>query len=139
MKKNKKMKTPLISIITVCFNSENTIKDTIESVLNQTYKNIEYLIIDGKSSDETLNIIKSFEEKFNNSKITFKWISEADKGIYDAMNKGLKMANGELIGILNSDDWYELETVKIIVEKNQGLNFSVISGKKNKVNDKKEL
>ncbi len=87
-----------ISIITVCFNSGNTIRDTIESVLSQDYPNIEYIIIDGQSKDETLSIIAAFKNK------STKVISESDHGIYDAMNKGIRMATGDVVGILNSDD-----------------------------------
>ena len=90
-----------ISIITICFNSENTIEDTIKSVLKQTYNNYEYLIIDGGSSDNTINIIKSYEEIFNGR---LKYISEKDKGIYDAFNKGIKLSTGDIIGFINSDD-----------------------------------
>ena len=90
---------PLITIITVSYNAVKTIEDTIVSVLGQTYNNIEYIIIDGGSTDGTLDIIKKYQDK-----ITY-WVSEPDKGIYDAMNKGIAKANGELIGIINSDDW----------------------------------
>ena len=90
-----------ISIITVSYNSEKTIKDTLESVLGQTYDNYEYLIIDGKSTDDTLKIVKEYEKKFKGK---LKYISEKDKGLYDAMNKGIKMASGDIIGIINSDD-----------------------------------
>lgn len=90
-----------ISVITVCFNSGKTIEDTIKSVLKQSYDNYEYLIIDGGSSDNTLDIIKSYEDKFNGK---LKYISEKDKGIYDAMNKGIKMTSGDIIGFINSDD-----------------------------------
>ena len=93
-------KNPKISIITVAFNSVKTIQDTIESILLQDYKNIEYIIIDAGSSDGTVEIIKSFGDK-----ITY-FISESDNGIYDGMNKGIKAASGDLIGILNSDDFY---------------------------------
>lgn len=90
-----------ISIITVCYNSEATIKDTLESVLKQTYTNYEYLIIDGKSKDNTINIVKEYEKKFTGK---LKWISERDKGLYNAMNKGISLATGDIIGIINSDD-----------------------------------
>lgn len=103
---------PLVSIITVCYNSEKYIKCTIKSVLKQTYNNIEYIIIDGKSTDNTIDIIKDYEPKFK-GKMT--WVSEKDNGIYDAMNKGIKLAKGEIIGIINSDDWYENDTVEVVV------------------------
>jgi glycosyltransferase involved in cell wall biosynthesis len=89
-----------ISIITVCYNSAATLKDAIESVLWQDYDDIEYIIVDGNSSDGTCDIIQSYGQKIT------KWISEPDKGIYDAMNKGIAMATGDVIGILNSDDFY---------------------------------
>ena len=89
-----------ISIITVCYNSEKTIRYTIESLISQEYKDIEYIVIDGGSTDQTLEIIK----EYNNS-ITF-LSSEIDNGIYDAMNKGINVAKGNIIGILNSDDFY---------------------------------
>lgn len=94
-----------ISIITVCFNSAATIEKTIISVANQTYKNIEYIIVDGNSQDGTVAIITKNQDKI------FKWISESDKGLYDAMNKGISMATGDLIGILNSDDTFYSDTV----------------------------
>jgi glycosyltransferase involved in cell wall biosynthesis len=99
----KKNIKPLVSIITVCYNSEKYIRDTMESVLNQTYENIEYIIVDGKSSDNTLDIIKEYESKFNGR---MKWISESDDGIYDAMNKGINLATGDIIATINSDDVY---------------------------------
>ncbi len=101
--------SPLISIITVVYNGEKYLQQTIDSVYNQTYKNIEYIIVDGGSTDNTLNIIKQNETKIA------KWVSEPDKGLYDAMNKGAKMASGALIGTINSDDWYELNTVELVV------------------------
>ena len=88
-----------ISIITVCYNAEKTIEDTIKSVLSQTYDNYEYLIIDGKSSDRTLEII----DKYKSDK-HIKLVSEKDNGLYDAMNKGIKLASGDLIATINSDD-----------------------------------
>lgn len=92
---------PLVSIITVCFNSEKTIEDTIKSVISQKYDNIEYIIVDGKSEDSTMQIIDKYR---NETHIYFKVISETDKGLYDAMNKGISMATGDVVGILNSDD-----------------------------------
>lgn len=103
----------LVSVITVCYNSEMTIEDTIKSVLQQTYKNIEYIIIDGNSKDRTMEILRSYEPSFRGRmKIT----SEPDAGIYDAMNKGIKKASGTLIGILNSDDFYEPDAVEVMVQ-----------------------
>lgn len=90
-----------ISIITVSFNSEKTIRDTIESVLAQTYQNVEYIIVDGASRDNTIGIVQEYADSIA------KVVSEPDKGIYDAMNKGIALATGDVIGILNSDDFYE--------------------------------
>ena len=92
-----------ISIITATFNSAATVRDTIVSVLKQTYPNIEYLIIDGASKDNTIDVVKELEPKFGGR---LHYISEPDKGIYDAMNKGIKMATGDVVGILNSDDFF---------------------------------
>lgn len=97
-----------ISVITVCYNSEKTIRKTIESVLSQTYQDFEYILIDGASKDDTVSVIKEYEPKFTGR---MKWVSEPDKGIYDAMNKGIRMATGELIGIINSDDYYEQDAL----------------------------
>lgn len=92
-----------VTIITVTYNSDATLADTIESVLSQSYPNIEYLIIDGASSDSTLDIIRQYETAFGGR---LKYVSEKDGGIYDAMNKGIRMATGEVVGILNSDDYF---------------------------------
>lgn len=92
-----------ISLITATFNSGSTLSDTFQSVLNQTFKNLEYIVIDGQSTDNTLQIIKEAEEKF---KGRMYWISEKDRGIYDAMNKGIQKVTGDIVGILNSDDFY---------------------------------
>lgn len=92
-----------ISILTATYNSAKTLRDTMESVLRQNYKEYEYIIIDGASRDATLDIVKEYEPKFEGR---LKYTSESDKGIYDAMNKGIKMATGDIIGILNSDDFY---------------------------------
>jgi glycosyltransferase involved in cell wall biosynthesis len=111
-----------ISIISVCYNSEKFITSAIESVLNQTYTDIEYIIIDGGSKDNTLKIIKQFEPKFNGR---MKWISEIDNGLYDAMNKGIQMATGDVIGLINSDDLFcdnfAIEKVMTIFNKEEKL------------------
>ncbi|WP_372745752.1 glycosyltransferase family 2 protein [Lutibacter sp.] len=94
-----------ISIITVCYNSAATIEKTLQSVAAQTYSNIEYIVVDGNSKDSTVAIIKQY-----NTSIT-KWISEPDKGLYDAMNKGIALATGDIVGILNSDDTFYNDNV----------------------------
>ena len=90
------MDAPIISVITVCYNVASSIEKTMLSVLNQTYKNLEYIIIDGNSTDGTVDIIKSYAER-----LTF-WISEPDNGIYDAMNKGIVKATGEVLIFMNA-------------------------------------
>lgn len=92
-----------VSIITATFNSAATLRDTMESVLNQSYQDYEHIIIDGLSNDSTLSIIAEFEPRYHGR---LKYISEKDKGLYDAMNKGISMATGDVIGILNADDFY---------------------------------
>lgn len=104
-----------VSIITTSYNSGNTLEDTIKSVLNQRYSDIEYIIVDGKSSDNTLEVVKKYESMF---KGRLRWVSESDKGIYDAMNKGIRMATGDVVGILNSDDYF---TSYDVVDKFVGL------------------
>lgn len=89
-----------VSIITITYNSESTLIETIDSVLNQTYEDIEYIIVDGASTDDTLSIIHSYKDKIS------KVISEKDRGLYDALNKGIAMCTGDVIGILHSDDFY---------------------------------
>ena len=101
---------PLITIITVCKNSELTIEKTIKSIIDQDYQNIEYIIIDGKSDDKTMSIVEKYKE---NIKIA---ISEKDKGIYDAFNKGLNLANGDLIGFVNSDDTLTKNALSMLVK-----------------------
>jgi len=100
-----KNRLPLISIVTVVYNAEKEIEKTIKSVINQTYSNIEYIIIDGRSKDNTVNIIKKYEKY-----ISF-WISEKDNGLYDAMNKGSKVAKGDFIIFLNAGDIFTSNTV----------------------------
>ena len=103
-----------ISVITATYNSAITVRDTFESVLAQTYKDIEYIVVDGLSKDNTIDIVKEYEPKFEGR---MRWISEKDKGIYDAMNKGISMATGDVVGILNSDDFYTSnDSLSVIAE-----------------------
>lgn len=104
----------MLSVITACFNSEKTISRTIESVLSQTDTNIEHVFKDGGSTDETLFIIDSYRLAYEEKGIRLTVISSPDKGIYDGMNQGIESAVGDVIGILNSDDWYEQDTAGII-------------------------
>ncbi len=98
--KKSRSEAPLVSVITVVFNAENTLEDTIRSVISQHYDNIEHIIIDGGSTDATLDILRKYDHNIDY------WVSEEDGGIYDAMNKGIALANGDYIGMLNSDDYF---------------------------------
>jgi glycosyltransferase involved in cell wall biosynthesis len=111
-----------VSIITVVRNGDAFIEQCILSVLNQSYRNIEYIIIDGGSQDRTLEIIRKYEDRIDC------WISEPDNGLYDAMNKGLGLAHGDVVGFLNSDDWYETDAVKDIWERFTSTNADVVYG-----------
>ena len=97
--------TPKVSIITVCYNSAKTIEDTLKSVSTQTYPNIEYIIVDGLSTDNTLDIVNNYKSKIAQV------VSEKDNGLYDAINKGIELATGSIVNILNSDDLYQDEHV----------------------------
>lgn len=106
----------LVTILSVSYNSEKTIAKTIEAVFNQTYDNIEYIIVDGSSKDNTVEVAKSYQERFDNTpgrSLTI--ISEPDNGMYDALNKGARMARGILVGQTNTDDWYEPDAVETMV------------------------
>lgn len=112
-----------ITIITITYNSEKTIARTMESVLSQSMleksngeDSVEYLLIDGKSSDTTVAVAESFRSRMEAKSIELRILSEKDKGIYDAMNKGIRQATGDVIGILNSDDWYEKETLQTVAD-----------------------
>jgi len=105
---------PKISIITVCLNAEAHLEKTIQSVLSQTYPHIEYLIIDGVSTDNTLNLIKKHEKSIS------RWVSEQDKGIYDAMNKGVAMASGDSILMLNAGDFLQADAIEQMIQSVNG-------------------
>lgn len=124
------------SVITVCYNSEKTIEKTLKSVLAQTYQNFEYIIIDGKSTDGTMEIIKRYEPEFGDK---LRYVSEKDNGIYDAMNKGIAMATGELVGIVNSDDYYEPDALENILKAYEGYEYSIVYGMLRKVIGGKEV
>ncbi len=117
-----------VSIVTICKNSEKTIEKTMRSVLCQTYKNIEYIIKDGGSTDDTLGICQRLQEEFEKNGMTVKIISAPDGGIYDAMNKGIDETTGDIVGILNSDDTYEKDTVKIMAEAFEKEDFDLAFG-----------
>ena len=105
-----------ISVVTVTFDSAATFEDTIRSVLAQTYSPFEYIVIDGGSTDATLAVIESHRSVFEEKGIKLTVVSEADNGIYDAMNKGTKMASGDVVGIINSDDWYESDALETVAK-----------------------
>jgi len=113
----------MISIITVCKNSENTVERTIKSVIDQGYPDLEYIIIDGGSTDNTIEIIKRYEKHISY------WISEPDNGISDAFNKGLAIAKGDIIGIINSDDWYEEGSFAKVADIFKNYDVDVLGGK----------
>lgn len=122
----KQSNKPLISIITVVFNGEKFLEETIQSVINQTYDNVEYIIIDGGSSDGTVDIIKKYEDKIDY------WVSEKDKGIYDAMNKGIDAASGEWINFMNGGDGFHADDVlNKIFSQNELKNIDVVYGNHN--------
>ena len=105
-----------VSIITVTYNSAATLTRTVESVLAQTMSPLEYIIVDGMSKDDTLDIAEGYRQAFEERGIGYRIVSEPDEGIYDAMNKGIGMASGDIIGMINSDDWYEPCAVETVVK-----------------------
>ena len=117
-----------VSIITVAFNAEKTIARAIESVLNQTYPKIEYLILDGASTDSTVAIANSYNDAFHKKGYTYRIVSETDRGMYDALNKGAQKAQGELIGQINADDWYEADAVETMVDLYEKERYDVAWG-----------
>lgn len=114
---------PLFTIVTICFNSSKTIERTIRSVLAQSSKDYEYLVIDGGSTDKTIDIVKKYESAFNGK---LKWISEPDNGIYNAFNKGIKLANGIYIWLVNSDDYINPNALSIFTENIQKYGKEII-------------
>lgn len=124
-------KKTLISIVTVCYNEYTTIARTIQSIINQNCDSIEYIIIDGGSNDGTLDIIKRYEKN-----ITY-WVSEPDEGIYDAMNKGIGLANGEWITFMNANDWYEKNAFDIILNELDRCSDGLLYAKVHKIIDGK--
>lgn len=115
---------PKISVVTVCYNAEEEIEETILSIINQTYDNIEYIVIDGGSNDKTLSIIDLYANKIK------KVVSEPDNGIFDAMNKGLDLATGDWISFMNSGDlFYDNNTIQKVFDKNITEKIGVIYGK----------
>lgn len=124
-----------VSIITPCLNSEATIRQTIESVLKQIYPNIEYIIIDGCSRDGTVQIIEEYLPLFQGR---MRYVSEKDNGVYDAMNKGIRQASGDIIGIINSDDWYEFDAVESVVTCFKNTDADVIHGEIWVINERGE-
>lgn len=101
---------PLVSIVTVVYNGAATLRRTIDSVLGQTYNNIEYILVDGGSQDGTVDLLHEYDDR-----IAY-WCSARDKGIYDAMNKGVSLCTGQWVGLINADDWYEPDTVQRMVD-----------------------
>lgn len=113
---------PLVSIITIVYNGKTHLEQTILSVLQQSYANIEYLVIDGGSTDGTQEILRQYDDWLDF------WVSEPDKGISDAFNKGISLSSGDLIGILNADDWYEPNTIETVVQVHRNHPNSIIHG-----------
>lgn len=120
---------PLVSVVTVVYNGEKFLEQTINSVLCQSYKNLEYIIIDGGSTDKTLQIIQKHSKNITH------WISEPDDGIYSAMNKGISMATGEIVGIINSDDFYAKDAIIRVVNAFKSSNADIVFGSKVALNE----
>lgn len=101
---------PLVSIVTVVYNGAATLERTINSVLSQSYPNIEYIVVDGGSTDATVDLLKQYDDRIDH------WVSERDRGIYDAMNKGVALCTGAWVALINADDWYEPDTVQRVMD-----------------------
>jgi len=107
---------PLFTVVTVCRNAESTLARAAQSLVDQTYRDFEWVVVDGLSTDATVAVAESFAAKLRASGVSAECRSEADGGIYDAMNKGIARARGKIIGILNADDYYEPETLARVAE-----------------------
>jgi len=122
------MNNSLVTVITVCYNSEKTIRSTIESVLKQDYRPLQYVIIDGKSVDSTMEIINSYKNKFVLEGIALNICSEEDEGIYDAMNKGVRLSQGKWVNFMNSDDNFHFDGAVSYMMKNDTSDIDVLYG-----------
>ncbi len=130
---------PKISIITVSCNSAATIAETIEHVLAQTYDNFDYTIVDGLSTDDTVGIAERYSEKFGERGIGFKIVSEKDNGIYDAMNKGIALTDGEIVGIINSDDYYNDDALEKVAKFYAEVQFDIMYADLRIFNEKRDF
>lgn len=128
--------TPFFSIITVCYNSEKTIERTLKSILAQTDQDYEYIIIDGASTDGTLNLLKQYELQFEGR---MKIYSEPDDGIYYAMNKGIQKATGRFIGMVNSDDYYEPKALQYMREAVTNQKYQILYGFQRVLRNEQEI
>lgn len=124
------MSKELITVVTVCFNAGQTIAKTMQSVLNQTYRPLEYILVDGKSTDNTLNIIYELEPLFHEKGIAVRIVSEKDKGIFDAMNKGVKLANGRWVNFMNAGDvFYNDKTIDFVFSHEIPMEVKLVYGR----------
>jgi len=126
-----------VSIVTISYNSGRTIRQTIESVLNQTVPCKEYFIMDGLSSDDTVAIAREYEKKFAGMGVDYRVYSEKDKGLYDAMNKGIALTTGTIVGMINSDDWYEPSAVETVLEQYEKEPFDMMYADLNMIRNEK--
>jgi glycosyltransferase involved in cell wall biosynthesis len=117
--------SPLVTVITVCFNSGAVLSPTIESVLAQTFSRIEYVVIDGGSTDGSLELLRDYEPNFAGR---MHWFSEPDAGIYDAMNKGVRRAHGDYVAFVNSGDWYERNGIELLVQAAETAHYDIAFG-----------
>ncbi len=129
------MSSPLVSIITPCLNSEKTIQRTIESVLNQSYQHLQYIVIDGESSDRTLEILANYQRQ--DARLIV--VSQKDNSMTEALNRGLRLAAGEIIASLNADDWYEEGAIAQVVHRYQNQPFDCLIGNTQVVSESEQL